>query len=156
MEQKCVICDIEIHKIKKNKYCSNKCKQKAHYDRATDKTNPNTYFSQDLRATSRKLMLIELKGGGCQKCNYNKNIAALDFHHRDVSEKEFQLDMRTLGNRTLKSILIEAEKCDLICATCHREEHCPECEMENVKSRVEIMEQIKIEKKKCALLDSNQ
>lgn len=28
-------------------------------------------------------------GGKCQECGYNKNIAALEFHHINPDEKEF-------------------------------------------------------------------
>lgn len=67
-----------------------------------------------------KKRLVELKGGKCQRCLYDKCLAALEFHHRDPSTKRFNL---TLTNMTQKwsRVLEEAEKCDLLCANCHRE-----------------------------------
>ncbi len=67
-----------------------------------------------------------MKGGYCQRCGYSKNLAALEFHHLDPTEKEIQLDMRTLSNRNWHIVLAEAEKCILLCSNCHAEEHNPD------------------------------
>ncbi|MEM1218913.1 MAG: hypothetical protein AAGH79_08370 [Bacteroidota bacterium] len=115
----------------KVKFCSNKCKQKNHYDRIREQTN--TYHSQTLRALRRRLQLLEMMGNACSKCGYDQNLAALHFHHRDSSQKELRLDMRILSNRRWETILKEVEKCDVLCANCHAEEHNPELTFENVK-----------------------
>ena len=60
--------------------------------------NSNNYKKQCERALKRKLELIELKGGECEICGYNNNIAALDFHHINPEDKNFQLDSRHLSN----------------------------------------------------------
>ena len=116
----CIICNKELTGNQK-KYCCNNCKQKAHY--AEKNANPNSYHSQTKRAIRRKLELIELSGGGCSKCGYNKNISALEFHHKDPSIKEFQLDARHLSNSSMDRIMQEFIKCELLCANCHAEEH---------------------------------
>ena len=108
----CVICNNEISGQKKM-YCSNKCKQKYHYDRVKEQTN--TYHSQTIRSYKRKLYLIEMLGGSCRNCGYDKNLSALEFHHRDPNGKDSQLDMRTLSNRSMEFIMKEVEKCDLLC-----------------------------------------
>ena len=128
--KKCVVCNNELNGQKKM-YCSNNCKQKHHYDRVKEQTN--TYHSQTIRSYKRKLYLIELLGGCCKVCKYDKNLSALEFHHRDPNEKESQLDMRTLSNRSMSYIMEEVNKCDLLCSNCHREYHNPEMEIENVK-----------------------
>lgn len=94
--------------------------------------NSNDYVKQKERALSRKLELINLRGGKCEKCGYNKNIAALEFHHLDPSTKSFQLDARHLSNTTKEKILEELNKCILICSNCHRELHNPQLENENI------------------------
>lgn len=123
--KKCIICEIELQG-NQSKYCSNKCKQKGHYSK--HKTNTNTTYSQFKRADVRKKDFINLKGGCCNKCGYNRNYAALHFHH--LRDKSFPLDSRNIGNRSLKSLLIELDKCILLCANCHMEEHYPELSLD--------------------------
>ena len=118
----CIICNEELSKTQL-KYCSNKCKAKSHYKR-NKIDNPNTTYAQYKRADIRKKEFIKLKGNGCKKCGYNKNYSALHFHH--LSNKLFNLDSRNIGNRSLKSLLLELDKCVLLCANCHAEEHNPE------------------------------
>lgn len=52
---------------------------------------------------------------------HDKCLGALDFHHRDPSEKEF--DWNKLRKRSWESIAFELDKCDLLCSNCHRESH---------------------------------
>ena len=102
--------------------------------------NNNCYKNQSIRSLKRKLELIEMMGGKCQKCGYNKNISALEFHHLDPSTKEFQLDSRMLSNKNMEKILNEAKKCILLCANCHREMHHGELTIENAHTIVENSE----------------
>ena len=74
--KKCVVCG-EALSGQKQKFCSNACKQKDHYHRVKHQTN--TYHSQTIRALDRKLDLIEMMGGKCQKCGYNNNICHRKF-----------------------------------------------------------------------------
>jgi hypothetical protein len=68
-----------------------------------------------------KRQLIFAFGGKCQRCSYDRCIGALEFHHRDSSQKEFNVGS---GNtKSLAKLMIEAAKCDLICSNCHKEEH---------------------------------
>jgi hypothetical protein len=77
------------------------------------------------RARDNKLKLVSVMGRACLHCGYSRNLAALEFHHRDRSNKDFQLDARTLANRKWTDIVAEAAKCDLLCSNCHAEEHNP-------------------------------
>ena len=134
MEAKqCVVCGTTLNGAKQ-KYCSNKCKQKHHYHRVKEQTN--TYHSQTIRALKRKLELIEMMGGKCSKCGYNYNVSALHFHHIDSSDKQFKLGMRILSNRNWKAIKEEVLKCELLCANCHSERHNPELSFANVQKIV--------------------
>lgn len=53
-------------------------------------------------------------GGKCQVCSYDKCLAALVFHHRDSSSKLFSIG--GAHSRSWKSIKLELDKCDLLCA----------------------------------------
>jgi len=70
----------------------------------------------------RKLKLVEYKGGSCIKCGYHKCVRALDFHHRNSEEKKFVVSAN-FTNYSLEELKVEVDKCDLICANCHREIH---------------------------------
>lgn len=87
--------------------------------------NTNHYEKQKDRALKRKFQLVEMKGGKCEICGYDKNYASFDFHHLNPEEKEFQLDARHLSNTKIEKLMEEAKKCILICANCHREIHYP-------------------------------
>jgi hypothetical protein len=115
---KCLKCQKELIG-KQTKYCSRKCQN--------DIKNPNlqSYKCQQVRALERKKELINTMGGSCSKCGYHKSIAALEFHHLNPTEKEFNLDARSLSNRKWERVIAEAKKCILLCANCHRELHHP-------------------------------
>jgi len=95
-------------------------------------SNPNDYLKQKERALSRKLELINAKGGKCEICGYDKNIAALELHHLDPSQKSFQLDARHIGNTTIQKLIEESNKCILVCANCHREIHNEHLDKSNI------------------------
>jgi hypothetical protein len=48
---------------------------------------------------------------------------ALELHHTDPSTKDFNL-ANTGATPSFEKYLNEADKCILLCANCHREEHC--------------------------------
>lgn len=62
-------------------------------------------------------------GGKCKFCAYHRNISALEFHHRNPKSKKFSLNLSRLRSLSWESCLLEARKCDLLCANCHRELH---------------------------------
>lgn len=67
-----------------------------------------------------KQKLVDSKGGKCQKCGYSRCLQALSFHHRDPSTKKFNISGNGM-NQSLKVLLLEVEKCDLLCMNCHAE-----------------------------------
>ena len=69
-----------------------------------------------------KKRLIELHGGKCQRCGYNKSLRALEFHHRNPKDKIFGISQSDRV-RSWEEYVSEAEKCELLCANCHAEEH---------------------------------
>ncbi len=72
-----------------------------------------------------KIMAVEYLGGKCIKCGYSKYPEVLEFHHKDPSTKEFNLGLNGL-TRSWERTKKEIEKCDLLCANCHRERHVEE------------------------------
>ena len=74
---------------------------------------------------NRKLRLLEFKGGmKCIKCGYDKPIPDVyEFHHRDPAEKDPNGGKMNVNNHRIETMMIELEKCDVLCANCHRETH---------------------------------
>jgi hypothetical protein len=66
--------------------------------------------------------LVKYKGGKCEVCGYCKCIAALEFHHVDFTEKDFNISKDGL-TRSVEKAKEEVDKCILICSNCHRELH---------------------------------
>lgn len=73
-----------------------------------------------IRRYRNKLKAIELLGGKCNRCGFD-NPAALEFHHKDPRLKEFTIG--SVANKSWNSIVLEIEKCELICSNCHMIEH---------------------------------
>lgn len=75
---------------------------------------------QRARAKETITALRAFKGlKGCADCGESDPIV-LDFDHRDQATKSFNIgDVARLG-WSLKKALAEAEKCDVVCANCHR------------------------------------
>lgn len=82
------------------------------------------------KAMLLRLELIEKLGGKCSKCGYDRNITALHFHH--LRDKKFSIDSSTLQHKSLESIISELDKCVLLCANCHSEEHHPNHSKEDI------------------------
>lgn len=121
-ESNCIVCG-SLLRGKQTKFCSFVCKNKHH----------QSYEAQKDRGLTKKLKLIEMAGGRCSICGYEKNLAALAFHHLDSTEKDFKLDMRSLSNRGLKMILAELDKCILVCHNCHSELHNPHLDLDELR-----------------------
>lgn len=67
----------------------------------------------------KKQTLLDSLGGQCVLCGYKKWVFAIDFHHMDPTQKEFELGR---GNyRSIEKCLAEAKKCVPLCRNCHAE-----------------------------------
>ena len=95
-------------------------------------SNANSYEQQKTRGLLRKWEIIQKRGGKCEICGYNENLSAIEFHHRNPEEKEFSIDMRSFSNTKLETLQLELNKCDMICANCHREYHNPSLSFKNI------------------------
>lgn len=90
-------------------------RSKGHRSRKCSSCNIKT------RKHKMKQRAVEYKGGTCCKCGYKKCIGALQFHH--VSEETKEFSIARAYNRSWESIKKELDKCLLVCANCHAEEH---------------------------------
>lgn len=102
-------------------YCR-ECNRKK--DRQRYHNNPDKYKAMhDDRAAEIRIELYCLKASiGCARCP-ETDPRALDFHHKDPTNKRDQVP--TIWHRYGKTAALdEASKCEVLCANCHRKEHC--------------------------------
>ncbi len=55
----------------------------------------------------------------CSECHEN-DWRCLDFHHRDAKAKKFTVSLARRSGVSIKTLLDEISKCDVLCANCHR------------------------------------
>lgn len=82
------------------------------------------YLIRAVRARRKKVrqMSVEYKGSKCATCGYNRCIEALEFHHNDLSQKDFGISEKGY-TRSWDKVKEELDKCIMLCANCHRELH---------------------------------
>lgn len=73
------------------------------------------------RRFSLKERCIAYMGGSCSRCGYNKSKRALSFHHKDPTQKKFQISGKHCFS--WEKIRVELDKCIMLCANCHMEDH---------------------------------
>lgn len=121
MVKQCEICGETFETKKygaKRKYCFN-CSP--HYENGDNHGRAMTITS--IRKAI-KIQLVKYKGGKCERCGYDKCMNALQFHHPNQNEKDFNISNYTCSKYLdLDKIYKEVDKCILLCANCHAEEH---------------------------------
>ena len=132
----CKDCGIVAYSIEDLEVFSNGCESKYKKQnlckecnrKRTVISNANNKGRRDSSATVRryknKEILILEKGGECEVCGYKydgTNAIVFDFNHRDATQKEFGIAPRI--HYKLETVREEANKCELLCANCHRLRH---------------------------------
>lgn len=75
------------------------------------------YQREYYQGSEQKALLDELRSRGCSICGAE---GRLHFHHRDPSQKKFNVSQWRGG---MAELLAELEKCDLLCPTHRRRAH---------------------------------
>lgn len=77
--------------------------------------------ARNQRVDRRKYEIIAAaKDVPCADCGGRFPACAMDFDHRDPAEKSFGIGPRNHGFAAIRA---EIEKCDVVCANCHRIRH---------------------------------
>lgn len=79
---------------------------------------PSCRVTQSRQKTKKRA--VELMGGKCRICSYDRCIAALTFHHINPNEKELELGSYSIAWSRVEK---ELKKCILVCNRCHVEIH---------------------------------
>ena len=115
----CKICEAEFEITSKYShgriYCYDCCPEYRRGDKAS-------YVRRQIAMRqAMKRQGIKMLGGCCSRCGYNKCIGALQFHHKNGKlDKSFNFNDSFHSWERYKE---ELDKCILLCANCHAEEH---------------------------------
>ena len=93
----------------KQHYINNKEK----YLRAAAKRNKT--YEQEI-----KEYIFKVKDAPCMDCGIKYPPYVMDFDHREPEQKEFNISYAVRLKSPLRKIQEEIDKCDLVCANCHR------------------------------------
>jgi len=81
----------------------------------------NDIHTRKITDSKRADLNILKEAQGCMRCGYNEDGGKLHFHHRVPSTKLFGIGQGlAYGPKKLQE---EIDKCDLLCASCHRTVH---------------------------------
>lgn len=69
-----------------------------------------------------KKQIVALMGGCCEICGIIGVPAIYDLHHKDPTIKDFNISEK-FYTRIGEKLKTELQKCQLLCANCHRELH---------------------------------
>jgi hypothetical protein len=95
-------------------------KRMAEYMRSYRKRNRHKCTMQRrARVNKRREFIGRLKDNPCTDCGIKYKPWQMDFDHIDPRQKVFNIGTNVLGS--LLSIKNEIEKCELVCANCHRQ-----------------------------------
>lgn len=116
--KECKVCKTLI--VASKTFCSKDCYSIGRSKKVRSIHSKSNYAHVKSFRKKIKKLAVEYKGGKCEKCGYSKCITALEFHHLDPGVKDFS----TSGvSKSFDVIRLELDKCIMLCANCHREEH---------------------------------
>lgn len=101
-------------KICHNKYVRGKYQANKEANRARQAARTKELMEQNVPIVN------ELKSSPCMDCGGSFPPVAMDFDHREATSKKAQVSDMLRSGYSLLTILAEIDKCDLVCANCHR------------------------------------
>jgi hypothetical protein len=115
----CISCGVKKHELKfqKGRNQCHLCRRKKKSER---------YYIM-----IREILEEQGRKYACEECGYDKNLSAIQFHHRDEREKTESISRLKTKNAGRDKIKAELAKCDVLCATCHSAIHNPHLKSDN-------------------------
>ena len=112
---------IEIVVFKTANICLNKYRvnRQIYNDKRRKTSKRRNSKNDDVSYANKRLYIKEQKNKPCMDCGISYPYYVMDFDHRNPSEKSGNL--ARMGASPIEEIIAEIEKCDLVCANCHRE-----------------------------------
>ena len=78
-----------------------------------------------LKASRKDWIAVYKEKQGCVRCHIH-DPRVLEFHHKDTSQKEFNIADYYYSQFSHEKLKLEIAKCTVICANCHRILHAEE------------------------------
>ena len=97
-------------------------KQKEYQQKHHQRTKKKKRKQQNQLKDKRQHFVLEemqRRGGKCAKCGFS-DIRALDWHHLNPDEKVNSISEMIRDRVCMDKLQVELDKCELICANCHR------------------------------------
>ena len=130
--KKCIMCketksinEFGFKSIKNNKreYRCKICKRiaiKKDYEKNKPAYIARTKKHNDKKKKIFKKYIDDIKQSPCMDCGNTFPPCAMDFDHRIATEKLHCVSRLAGTVRSMKKIIEEIDKCDLVCSNCHR------------------------------------
>jgi hypothetical protein len=132
----CKKCGVEFTmkpKTRVQHFCSKECRLSCWVENNRGKLNQTVreYRARRYKAEGRwrdnspksmaaKAWMNEIKSKPCHDCGGVFAVCCMDFDHRDGTEKTYNVGSMFAHHYSIDLIKIELDKCDLVCANCHR------------------------------------
>lgn len=107
---------------KKHSQCKEcqKKQEKIHYQESSTR-RASIKETAKFQKENNFVLVENFKRQGCQKCG-EKRLIALDCHHIDKKQKVLDI-AQMIKSASEETLILELEKCIVLCANCHREFH---------------------------------
>lgn len=114
----------EKRRIQRKEYRERRKKELAEYNKEWAENNSDKITLARLnRLKDIKTKHQEYKQSvGCIVCGENE-LCTLDFHHLNPEDKEYNIGTMIVRGMSWENILLEIEKCIVLCSNCHRKLH---------------------------------
>lgn len=92
-----------------------------HFSGTSGPSNVSANARKRTRVSTNRALLAKLKTlQGCAVCGYTRSSWALAYHHTG-SNKSASVSRLVRDGRSWERIVLEIQKCELLCANCHAE-----------------------------------
>lgn len=100
--------------------------------------NPEAMKARRVASQKSNCEFIDSFKTACVRCG-NADKRVLDFHHIDDSTKLFEVASRRVAGYAKNKIKAEIDKCEILCANCHRIHHWEEINENKLHRPVEAL-----------------
>ncbi|OGM63491.1 hypothetical protein A3A52_05085 [Candidatus Woesebacteria bacterium RIFCSPLOWO2_01_FULL_39_14] len=97
-----------------------KVRGRKYYTENRDRQLPLANIRRRRYYREKRDFIINAKNRPCADCGNKLPSYVMDFDHRDGGDKIVDIARAVTANWSLNKIKAEIEKCDIVCANCHR------------------------------------